>query len=269
MTLIPRVTGPIAICLLLACASAAPEHAYIAPTPETVFTTTEEMSASPGQIISVENRSSVPITVYSVILRDCQNVKTQCSSPRRLNLQLAPHSRQTLVRVEPTNPRVSFGYHFGFSWRADPTTTAALAVLASAGDSVARLRLAAIEREDARRRAAVGGQDLDLTTTEINALADHAASLRALPDSLVLPRGARVTLDTIHVLLIGTQGETLGRIRAIQWRLTPGVVSAIKPDTLVAVATGRAVLQLNLPDDVLPGKPALHTGLQVPIIIRQ
>jgi hypothetical protein len=220
-----------------------------------VFTRAEETSASPGQIIYIENHSTVPITVYSVTLRDCENIKLQCSSPRRLNLRLAPNGRETLVRIEPTNPRAAFRYHYSFGWRADSSTTAALATLASAGDTVAQRRLAAIEREDARRRGAVGAQDLDLTPTEVNALADHAASLRAVPDSLVLSVGARVTLDTIHVLLIGTQGETLGRLRSLQWRLTSGVISPIKPDTLVAVATGRAVLQ--------------HTAVQLPIIGRE
>jgi len=269
MTLMHRLTQPLALCVLVACASAAPPLSYVAPTPETVFARVEETSASPGQIIYIENHSTVPITVYSVTLRDCENIKLQCSSPRRLNLRLAPNDRETLVRVEPTNPRASFRFHYSFGWRADSSTTAALAALASAGDTVARRRLAAIEREDARRRSAVGAQDLDLTPAEVNALADHAASLRALPDSLVLSLGARVTLDTIHVLLIGTQGETLGRLRAMQWRLTSGVVSPIKPDTLVAIATGRAVLQLRLPDNVLPGQSALHTVVQVPIIVRE
>jgi hypothetical protein len=266
---IPGAATAIVFILLVGCASAAPEHLYIAPTAETVFTTTAEIGSVPGQIIAIENRSTVPITVYSVTLRECENVRPQCSVPRRLNLHIAPHGKETLVRVEPANPRTGFRFRYSYGWRADSSSIAALGALASAGDTLARNRLAAISREEAHRRAAVGVKDLDLTPAEVNALADQATSLRATPDSLTIQSGGRVTLDTIHVLLIGPQGETLGRIRAFQWRLASGAVSAIRPDTIAGVRAGRAVLELRLPDNVLPGKPALHTPILIPIIVRE
>lgn len=267
MRQIRNVARPFALAILVGCASAAPEHTYVAPTPETVLASMEEIGMVPGQIVTVENRSTVPITIYSATLRECENVKPQCASPRRLNVHIGPHSHETILRVEPANPKSSFRFGYSYAWRADSSSVAALSALASAGDTVARSRLAAIRREEARRRASVGVQDLDLSPAEINALADQVASLRVIPDSLVMASYWRVTLDTIHVMLIGTQGETLGRVRALSWRLIPGAAMGIKPDTIAGMRTGRAVLELKLPDNVLPSKPALHAPILVPIIV--
>jgi hypothetical protein len=242
---------------------------YVAPTQQSVFTTIEEMGSKPGQIIYVENHSSVPVVVYSMTLRDCDNVKADCGVPRVLNLRLRPDSRGVLVRVEPASTQRSFNFRYSFGWRADSTTTAALGALATVGDSDARRQLDAITREDARRRGAVGAIDMDLTASDIAAVSERADKLHALPDSLVIAVGSRISLDTVRVLLIGTQGETLGRIRALQWRV-PGssAVTVVKPDTVVGVAPGRTTLQLKLPDAVVPAKSALHTPLEVPIIVR-
>jgi hypothetical protein len=265
---IRRPLAALSALLLPGCASAPTQHAYVAPTFETVFTTTEEMTTGPGQIVYVENRSSVRVTVYSVTLRDCQNIKASCT-PRQLNLRLDPGNRVTLVRVEPANPQQGFNFRYSFGWRADSSTTAALGALAAGGDTVARQQLSAIQREEARRRGTIGAADLDLAPNEIADLASRAGSLRALPDSLVLRVGGRVTLDTVRVLLISTQGETLGRMRALQFRVLPGPVSLVRPDTIVAVSPGRTSLQLKLPDDVLPGRPSIHDPVQVPIVVRQ
>lgn len=252
-----------------ACASAPSQRPYIAPTEQTVFTTVEEMSTSPGQIVYVENRSSVPVTVYSVTLRECENVKGSGCSPHPLNLRLQPNSRAMLVRVEPASADRSFNFRYSFGWRADSTTTAALGALASVGDSSARKTLDAMTREQARRRGAVGASDLDLTASEVAQFGERAGGLRVLPDSLVLPVGGRITLDTVRVLLIGAQGETLGRVRALQWRLAGSpAITLVRPDTVIGIAAGRATLQLKIGDDVLPAKPTLHGPLEVPIIVR-
>jgi hypothetical protein len=263
------ITMTCAAVLAVGCASAPQQRMYVAPTQETVFTTIEEMSTAPGQIIYVENRSSVPITVYSVTLRNCDNIKTACGEPRPLNLHLRPDSRSVLARVEPASAQRSFNFRYTFGWRADSSTTAVLGALATVGDSGARRQLDAITREDARRRGAVGAIDLDLTASEIAAVGERAGRLRALPDSLVIAVGSRVSLDTVHVLLIGMQGETLGRIRALQWRVSGSTaITVVKPDTVVGVAPGRTTLQLKLPDDMLPAKSTLHSPLDVPIIVR-
>jgi hypothetical protein len=257
-----------AVLLLTACASTPTQKVYVAPTRETVFATVEESQGAPGHMIFVENRSSVPVTVYSVSLRDCQNVKGQCSV-HPVNIHLDAGRRSTLLRVEPADPQKGFNCHYSFGWRADSTTTLALGALAANGDAVAQRQLDAMHRADERRRHEVGSQDLDLTPSDISALATPASSLRASPDSLVLRVGDRATLDTIHVLLLGGQNEILGRVHGLQWRVGSPAVRLVPPDTLVAAAAGRALLQLRLPDAFLPDQPALHVPLQVPIVVRQ
>jgi hypothetical protein len=257
----------IAVVIASACASNT-QRAYVAPTPDTVFTTAEEMTATPGQLIYAENRSSVPVTVYSFTLRECQNVKQQCAV-RAMNLHIDPGSRAQLGRVEPSNPQNAFGFRYSFAWRTDSSTTAALGALAQTGDASAQQRLDAMRRAEARRRTEVGAQDLDLTAAELTAFGDKAALLRPVPDSVVLNVGARVSLDTVRVLLIGTSAELLGRVRTLQWRVSSsGAITLVQPDTLVARAPGRTVLQLKLPDELLPSQTPLHAPILVPIIVR-
>ena len=95
------------------------QHAYVAPTEQTVYTTVEATPMSPGQIVYVENSSSVSVTVYSVTLRECVNIKGGCNGPRTLNLHVPPAAKATLVRVEPANVGKAFKFSFTFGWRAD------------------------------------------------------------------------------------------------------------------------------------------------------
>jgi hypothetical protein len=263
---------PIVASFALACAGAPATKAYIAPTPETIVTTSQETGMAAGQVVTVENHSTVSVTVYSVTLRDCENVKTQCNNPRRLSLKVAPSGHETLIRIEPSDPKRPYRYHYSFAWRADSAVIAALGAAASAGDSVAARRLAAIDRDRRRRANSVGFQEITLTPAEVNAVADQATSLRATPDSIVLARGAAAPLDTIRLLLVDTQGETLGRVRAtyrVMVRL-PSARSAmleLRKDSIAALASGRTEVEVKLPDDVLPTKPALHGVVHVPIIV--
>jgi hypothetical protein len=234
-----------------------------------VYATAEEIATSPGQLVYVNNRSSVPVTVYSVTLRECQNVKQSCGV-RPVNLHINAGGRVQILRVEPSNPQNALTYRYSFGWRADSSTAAALTALAQAGDTVSQERLAAMRREEVRRRNEVGAQDLDLTPAEMEAFGPRAAMLRPVPDSLVVNVNSRTPLDAVRLLLIGTNNETLGRVRGVQWRLSSSpAIEFVRPDTVVAKAPGRAVLQLKLPDTVLPNSSSLHEPVLVPIVIRQ
>ena len=116
-------TATFAATLAVGCSSAT-RHAYVAPTDQTVYTTVEATPMSPGQIVYVENSSSVPVTVYSVTLRECANIKGGCNGPRTLNLHVPPAAKATLIRVEPANVGKAFKFGFTFGWRADSSTTA-------------------------------------------------------------------------------------------------------------------------------------------------
>lgn len=106
----------------LGCASAA-QRVYVAPSTETIVTGMEEgRGPTPSQSIWVENRSTEPVTVYSVTLRACENVRQPCE-PRPMDVRLAAGERRTVLRVQPRLETRGFSFAYTFAWR--PTKAAA------------------------------------------------------------------------------------------------------------------------------------------------
>lgn len=241
----------------------------MAPTAQTVTMRYEQYPSRPGQAIYVVNASSVPIIVYSLALRKCENVREQCWV-QPMDIRIGPNREEEVGRVEPRDPGKAYSFRTQFAWRADSSSTAALGALATAGDTHAGEALGATRRADARRRRRVGGQDLYLTRRDVDALADRVGSIRVLPDSIVLSPGATMSTDTLRVLLVDTANEPLGRITSFRLRLLgDGVLRLVKRYSLVAGRPGRTVIQVRLNDDVLPTKPALHQITEVPVIVRR
>src|SRR5262245_64616783 len=81
-----------ALMVCLIAATSAAQSAYVAPTSETIFTDTEQRQDNPAHLVFVRNRSTVPVTVFSVSLSGCQNIKGTCE-PRRVNLKVWPGGR--------------------------------------------------------------------------------------------------------------------------------------------------------------------------------
>lgn len=100
-------------------------------------------------------------------------------------------------------------------------------------------------------------------------LLNRVGALRAAPESLVVYVGRRVALDTIRVLLIGKQGETLGRLRNVRFSIESEIASLVARDTLLALQPGRAALRLTVPNDLLLGWAKLSNVLLLPIIVRE
>src|SRR5919199_2089145 len=144
-----RRTLPACAAILAGCASGGAQHAYVAPTFETIVSRTEERQSDPPEhVIFIENHSTVPVTVFSVSLTGCENVKPQLCSVHPTSTRLTPGQRQIVTRVAPEDKFRAFSYHFGFSWRADSGVVSALAALARSGDEGARARLAEIQGPD-------------------------------------------------------------------------------------------------------------------------
>src|SRR5947207_13454183 len=102
---------------LLACAPAT-QHAYIAPSFDTIVSTTEVHEANPAaHLIYIENHSTVPVEVFSIRLTDCQNIREQCG-PRNTHLRAPAGNRGTAARGEPERKAPGGDYRFGCSWRA-------------------------------------------------------------------------------------------------------------------------------------------------------
>jgi len=259
---------PLALLLLfsssfLAAASAGAQSRttrYVAPTDETVTTIVEEgYGSSPSHVIWVRNASSVTVQVYSVTLRDCENVKQQCT-PTPLRLRVRPGRREVLRRVEPRIRDAGFSFRYSMGWRADSSEVAALQVLAENGLTTAQQRLAVREAEVAERRAAVGSHDLELGQEELAALGPRIAALRVEPDSVVLHVGQMFVVHQVRVLAADADGMLLGRVRTYNWRVTQSAV-AVQSDTVVAQRAGRTTAEFRL----MP--PAAPLTARLPIVV--
>jgi hypothetical protein len=113
-----RPTKILAAILVAGCASGS-QRVYVAPSNDTIRSTTEEgMGSTPVHNIYVINESTVPIIVFGVALRDCQNLKQQCE-PHQVNIKIDGNSRRVVLHVEPRNPQQAFSYRFSYSWRPE------------------------------------------------------------------------------------------------------------------------------------------------------
>lgn len=112
----PRAACALGAVAALGCAPAK-QRVYVAPSLDTVITSLEQgRSDPPSQIIWVENRSTVPVTVYSVALRDCQNVRQVCE-PRPVDVTLAGGQKRVVMRIEPRSANQGFSFRYSFAWR--------------------------------------------------------------------------------------------------------------------------------------------------------
>lgn len=233
-------------------------QSYVAPTNETITTRVEEgFGSTPSQVIWVQNGSTVGIDVYSVTLRQCENVKQECA-PRPLRLHLAPGRSEVLERVEPRDPERGFSYRYGFGWRADSAGLAALRVLAGGGSAEAQQRLAAQQRAADEERTTVGAHDVVLRRDDLVQLGPQIVRLGVEPDSVVLHVGQSFLMHQVRVLAYDLQGNVLGRVGAYQWRF-PQALIAVHSDTVTALRPGRTQLSFHLP----PPAPDLSTALKV------
>jgi hypothetical protein len=233
---------------------------YVAPTNATVTTDLEEgFGSTPSQTIWLRNSSTVPIHVYSVTLRSCENVREDCS-PFPLNLHVGPGRRVMLRRVDPRDSNAAFSFRYTFGWQADSSAAEALHLLADNGVAQARKLVAAQDAAQAQQNAVVGVHDTDLGNADIVALGAQIATLRVDPDSVVLHPAQALLLNNVRVLAIDSHGAILGRVRAFQFRALAGAV-VMHADTVVALRAGRTTAEFRL------APPATPLTVSLPIIV--
>ena len=231
--------------VLAGCAPAT-QHTYIAPSYETIISTTEEHEADPpSHIIYVENHSTVPVRVFAISLTSCENINVSCGV-HQTNLRLRAGQREVAIRIAPKNRAQGWHYSFGFSWHADSSGTTALNALAQAGDSAARVRLAAMQHADSLRRAETGPHYNELSRSDFAVLGPRVAAMRAYPESLVIVPGERANIERIRLLLLDNQGTVLGQTRWLSWRIGSGAVQFEPPTTLIARRPGRTTITFHL-----------------------
>lgn len=249
-----------AAALLVATPAAAQRGAYVAPSDQTVTLQTEESIAGrPGHVIWVRNASTVPIHVFSVSLRDCENVKGYCGVSK-VNIRVKPGGRTVLKRVDAADPDKGFGYRSAFSWRPDSSDVAALKTLASAGDEAARRQLQERAEQSAARGAMPGNPNYQLDQEAVVALGERIHALRVEPDSVVVPAERFFLMSDVRVFALDAQGQVLGRVRAYGWRWQPGNVQVLG-DTIVGHMPGRTKLEVRL------APPAAPVGAELSVIV--
>ncbi len=234
---------------------------YVAPTSETVTATLEQgMGSVPAQIIWVQNNSTVPIHVYGVMLRNCENVRGDCG-PRRVDIPIRAGGREIVQRVERQDADRGMHFNYGFSWRADSGSFNAIRMLARDGIVGAQERVSQHDAAVAAERAAGGAQDLMLTPTDLATLGGRVAGLRLEPDSVVVHVGQAFVMHQVRLLAIDSSGNVLGRVRGYRWRIPPGPLAVQAPDTVTAMRAGRTAAEFHL---AAPAPTSL--GAVLPII---
>ena len=249
--------------ILIGCAPAA-QRAYVAPTNETITSVTEERETNPpAHLIFVLNHSTVPITVFSVSLRGCQNVKQRCE-PTPVKYRVPPGGRTEVMRVTPESQVQGFTYSFGFSWHPDSAGTAALAVLASSGDDAAQKRLAAIARADSNSKRGIR----ELSVDDFKAIANQVAAIRAVPDSLVVTPGDQLPVDRLMVAVLNDRNQVLGHTRWLRWTVSSrSAVQFIPPDRMIARAPGRTTIRFSLAEDAQKLLSNTISDVEMPLVI--
>lgn len=224
---------------------------YVAPTNETISTRIEEGYGSrPSQVIWIYNGSTVPVDVYSVTLRDCENVRQDCA-PHPLRMHLPPSHSEVLARVEPQDPERGFTFRYSYGWRADSAYMAALHVLAAGGDKPAVQQMAAQQTAAAEERATVGSHDMILGPQELAVLGPKIVRIGVQPDSVTLQVGQSFLMREVRVLAYDLQGNLLGRVASYQGHMTQGVIN-VHGDTATAQRPGRARMEFQVAVSATP-----------------
>jgi len=249
--------------ILIGCAPAA-QRAYVAPTNDTITSVTEERETNPpAHLIFVLNHSTVPITVFSVSLRGCQNIKQRCE-PTPVNYKVSPGGRTEVMRVTPASQTQGFTYSFSFSWHPDSSSTAALAVLASSGDDAAQKRLAAIARADSNSKRGIR----ELSVDDFKAVANQVAAIRAVPESLVVTPGDQLPVDRLMVAVLNDRNQVLGHTRWLRWTVSSrSAVQFIPPDRMIARAPGRTTIRFSLAEDAQKLLTNTISDVEMPLVI--
>lgn len=267
-----RATSFILLAAAAACASSGSSaRPYVAPTRETV---TAHLEAASGPedagLIVVDNRSTVPINVTSVTLHRCENIRQLCDQPYKMKERVDGESQRTVMRVAKKVVGQGYTVSYSFSWQSDSSkSVAVLSALSESGSKGADTKLAAIKHADDIRKRDVGFADEELAPAEIAQLGDRIVSLRAEPDSIVLDKGAVIFSPQLRVLAIGSQGESLGRMRGrYTFRIQPGAVRFTPPDTLTAIATGRVDMAIQYVTPEGSTRSAAFAPVHVLFIVR-
>lgn len=105
------------IVLLAGGCAAKRETVFIAATDATVSARLEVTGDGMAQRVVVTNLSTVPITVTSVRLHSCENIKNRCDVVR-LRVQVEPNQKRNVLVVRPEAQNKAYKFEYSWSWEA-------------------------------------------------------------------------------------------------------------------------------------------------------
>jgi hypothetical protein len=106
-----------AFCMAAACASAG---RFAPPTASNIRSglAVDNRVGTAGDVW-VDNRSSVPIIVQSITLRNCLNVEPACDVRIPIDMKVPPATRLSVFQIRRKVPRDPYGVTFDTEWSPD------------------------------------------------------------------------------------------------------------------------------------------------------
>lgn len=247
---------------------------YIAPTDATIVTSSQEgYGSTPSTVIYVSNNSTVAVRIFSFALRQCENVRQQCA-PTRVDIRVAPGKREILTHIQPRNAEAGYRYLVTLGYQPDTLATQVRALLrpSTAGSNALSVTPAGVAVTPAAIAptsaipnpvpAESYGPDFEFwTDSAVAAVGPRIASLRVVPDSLVLRLGQMFVIGQVKIFAVDAGGAVLGRVRSLRVGVVPGVVT-VHADSVVAVRRGRTDINFELK----PPSPALSKPLRIIVV---
>jgi hypothetical protein len=189
--------------------------------------------------IWIENKSTDTVSILTLTLHECRNIRQPCDVPIPIKVKLAPNERRHVLRVLRNASGSAANMTYSYEWSADGAV-----------------------------RRGINSLETQLRPSDIAKLGDKIAFLKADPDSVVVERGGVLVASQLHILALGPQHEMLGEFRgSFDFRIFAGTVKLIPPDTLIGIAAGRAVLTVSAGN---PGgvRKAPFEPLKINLIVR-
>jgi hypothetical protein len=113
-----RVFGWLGMTLLCgACAAGGPAQSGPARQGQEVVTAwlSDQAGSTPGKIVYMRNNTDAPVTVTSLTLYECENVRNACTM-QQLDVRLQPGEVKEVQRVEARRREQAFRFRYRFGW---------------------------------------------------------------------------------------------------------------------------------------------------------
>jgi hypothetical protein len=118
----PRLIAPLVYwglytTVVVSCATATKQTAYIAPSYATIVAEPEESPDGVHQSIYMVNHSTVPVVITSFQLHDCENVANPCEA-KHMRILLSPGQRALVATIGPIDRDRAYNYRYSWTWAA-------------------------------------------------------------------------------------------------------------------------------------------------------